>query len=225
MKIDEETLIKAQFLYKIEFDKAIRANGGRVIWSGQHGMLWALNQAKVIDEFFWKGVCAGLAIEWLKEQADPINYSFTQQQDDARREVFSRPRAAYQRAEHFAQQVFDSHQMQRQEMKGLDGVLASAGPTRDFQYPFQDIAASFSQGSFFYVSTGTHAMGVVRVGGRYFGSARYDFYDPNVGVAKRVKVDIFPQYLKAAVDKSFEVLGTTNGRAEKIVSVQPFNKL
>lgn len=218
MPATREMVAKAQFHYKIAFDHAARNAGGHVIWCGQHSMLWGM-LGHEISRHFWLGVCAGLAIEWLKEQAAPGLHNFTDAMMAARTEVFSRPAESRKRALEFGRRVQGSHLRQNSATKGLESVAVNTAPSFTSPYPFSKMTrmdSKFRNGTIFYISSGGHAMGAHKVGRN-----KFDFYDPNVGVAHDVKVSMFGSYLQAAVDATVKVRGVDT-RSSSEMTIHPF---
>lgn len=226
---NRKMVTEAFYRYKILFDSAARTCGGQITWLSQHSMLWGAlrpragyGQPKENAGFvpdYWLGICAGLAMEWLKDEAKvdaktlakPKNFISNLQ--GARQEVFTKgaaERTTY--LETLSTRVSDAHQRQNNLAHGdaLGGSFSKAGD-KEFIYPYADMGSAFKPKGFiskskryFYVSSGTHAMGAtINTDGKV------DFYDPNVGLVTGTTPAFFPIYLRGCAEASAAVQNTT----------------
>jgi hypothetical protein len=197
------------YLYKIEFINAAGQYGGTVRNASQHSMLWGGMGGAGIDSYFWLGVCAGLAMEWIKYHArgdDLIDKLIT-----VRTELMTTKRAENQSLAGSATDVTPSHYAQNNVATALRGVCTTNG-SASFPYAFKGMKSGFKKGHYHYISSGSHAMAA------FMGAdGKVAFYDPNVGEAKGLSsTEFFTRYLKAAVDATMSLTGDQSGKKKQM---------
>ena len=189
---DRHVAETALFLYRVAFDKQARATGGTVSWVSQHGLIYSWIKNYGLSEAKADGLCAGLAIDWLKARAtggDLVTILRNQQLA-----VFHEPPASRVAIETFAQALVESHNGQRDVEDALETFLRP-GVKKSFDYPYAKIEGAFEKGTYFYISTAGHSMAAVTDD-----AGRMTFYDPNVGEVSGTSAKFFGPYQRACVE-------------------------
>ncbi len=192
---NRELVEKAVYLYKIAFSNAARKCNANVRYVSQHSIIWGAMGQRGFEPRFWLGVCAGLALEWIKAQKqgrDLISDLAT-----ARNEVFSEKPATRRFLAGIVDGIHDSHKLQNQLKTALTGVCTPVGTVVKSPFPFSDACSSMKNRRFYYISSGSHAMAAA-----CHGKSRIDFYDPNVGEVRGISTKALRDYLKEAVEAS-----------------------
>lgn len=186
---------KAVFLYKIAFSNTATRSGASVNYLSQHSMIWGAMIQKQFSTAFWLGICAGLAIEWIKSRKG--GRDLMSDLHAARTEVFNKK--AHERAgvEALSTVVNESHRLQNNLNLAFKDTCTSTGDPITSPFPFNNACSSFRSGNFYYISSGSHAMAVY-----CHGRNKLDFYDPNVGEMRGVKARDLEGYFKAASEAS-----------------------
>lgn len=218
---DHELLTKAMYLYKIQMDKHARANNGAVTYLNQHSVLWGVQQQKSheMGEHNYYGVCAGLAIEWVR--ATLKGDDFINKLNTARSEVMTqgKSKGVGKSSDALFAGVADAHYEQK-DVKAAFKNVANCNKDVTSNYPFGGADKHFSKGCFYYISTGTHATAAFCRGDTL------DFYDPNVGLAKGVKKIMIGGYFKDCIEETFKLLGQdVAGAKTKSLSILGFKPL
>jgi len=193
-----DLLIKAMYMYKINMEKHAKANSGKVTYINQHSVLWGVQkqQSHGLHTHSHKGVCAGLAITWVRATLKGDN--FMKQLNTARNEVMCREKDT-----DFTPQtdsLFSDVDSAHLEQLDVDKAFKSIGALKnhvELSHPYTNADRHFSSGRFYYLSTGSHAMALFCHG------STVDFYDPNVGVVSGVKKKMIGPYIKDCVEAGF----------------------
>jgi len=209
---------EALLYYRLAFDKQARATGASVRWIGQHGLIWSLIRDYEFDAGKWMGLCAGLALDWLKAKAAGGNLLDTLREQQS--VVFTAPSDKTRaKIAKFAADLLESHNDQRYVRTALSPALAHCG-SKDFPYPFTKMEGAFAKDRYYYISSDIHAMAA-------YSSALgvVTFYDPNVGEVAGTSPRFCAPYLKDCIDASFSLTERpASEKAAKVMNVQLFLK-
>lgn len=213
---DEATLVKAFYIYKIYLDRHARAAGGTLQFLNQHTILWNIQKqaSHSIQHQNSDGVCAGLAIEWLKTTCG--GGDFLADLGNVRNDVLSQPgkgkgAASLKGGSNILLTGVDkSHLQQRNVARALEGVgKPLQGSPWKSPYAFKNAKSRFSPGNFYYISSGTHATAAVCRG------KTVDFYDPNVGLVKGAALSVVGDYFADAVFQTYaHILGSRDAKGD-----------
>lgn len=219
--VSDELLTKAMYMYKISMDKHARANNGKVNYLNQHSVLWGVQKQKSHNIRFQSrlGVCAGLAITWLR--ATLKNEDFMKLLHTARSEVMSRGKdtAFTQKTDDLFVKVDEAHPEQN-DVVGAFKNLGRLVKNVEISHPYSTADRHFEKGNFYYVSTNSHAMALICHGDTV------DFYDPNVGVVTGVKKKMVGAYIKDCVEAGFTLQKMNlSGVKEKMFQIRGFAPL
>ncbi len=216
-----DLLIKAMYMYKINMEKHAKANGGKVTYLNQHTVLWGVQkqQSHGLYTHSYKGVCAGLAITWVR--ATLKGDDFMKQLNTARKEVMCRDEGAdfSQQTDSLFSDVDSAHLEQTNIYKAFESIGKLKNEV-ELNYPFGSADRHFSKGQFYYLSTSTHAMAL------FCNGSTVDFYDPNVGVVTGVKKKMIGAYLKDCMEAGFTLQDMDfAGLKERKLSISGFKPL
>lgn len=197
----KDLLIKAMYMYKINMEKHAKAYGGKVTYLNQHTVLWGVQKQQSHNMYThsYKGVCAGLAISWVR--ATLKGEDFMQQLNTARNEVMCREKdAAFTPQTDSLFSDVDSAHLEQLDVDAAFKPIAALKNTAEVSHPYSSADRHFTKGRFYYVSTASHAMALFCHG------STVDFYDPNVGVVTGVKKKMVGAYMKDCVEASFTLM-------------------
>lgn len=208
---DHDLLAKAMYLYKIQMDQHARAHGGTVTYLSQHGVLWGVQQQKShqMGEHSHNGVCAGLAIEWIRGRMR--GEDFISQLNTARSEVFTQGKSkGFGKASDALFAGVDKAHYEQKDVKAALKAVASSVKDTSVTFPFGGANKHFEKGRYYYISTASHATAA------YCNGDTMDFYDPNVGEAKGVKKKMVEGYFKSCVEETLKLVGSDAKTAASI---------
>ena len=226
--MNNEDYAKAFYVYKIILDRCAREAGGIIRFFSQHSVLWGVQARKnhKLKENNSAGVCAGLAIEWIKFTLKEKD--FFKAMEDVRREVVKEKDGLSPEADAMLSNIDDSHVLQTNVSKAFKDV-ASFESINEYKYPFNNATKCMKKGHFYYIGTGStgskiaggHAMAAFCHG------EKIDFYDPNVGVVTGAKKKIVEKYMKEAViytvvDILKKNASECSAKTLKLVEFKPF---
>ncbi|OLQ72830.1 hypothetical protein BIT28_06490 [Photobacterium proteolyticum] len=211
---NRQLIEKAVYLYKIAFSNAAKSCNAKVRYASQHSILWGAMGPNGFDPDFWKGLCAGLAIEWMKAQKQGRDLILNL--DTARTDVFTLAAGERQHLEAIKDDIERSHYQQNTLVKALDGICSPSGNNDSSLYPFNNACSVMKPGRMYYMSSGSHAIAAI-----YLGTNNIIFYDPNVGEMHGATKKAFQNYLKSAADSSCQVQGIpiTSIKGKKAMSI------
>lgn len=221
-------LEEAMYRYKISFDSMGRQTGASMRYVNQHSVLWGGITRQNFNRARWLGVCAGLAIEWLKAESkgedfisDLIrvrNAMFITKKTDNDEGAF-----ANWYIDKFANEVDDSHVLQNNVAKAVEGVLRVDGDERKSLFPYLTLTSVMKSNRYIYFGSATHAMGA-RTGRSFFSESKVDFYDPNVGEMRGTTIDGIAMYLRNAQRTTMALLGlpetALNGKVLTVLNMK-----
>ena len=198
--MQENILAEAMQLYKVLLDKHARKNNCNVTFLSQHSVLWGIQSQQShqgLSLHSNMGVCAGLAIEWIKATAKGTD--FMAAMGRARNEVFTQGKSQgfSTGVTQLLDDVDDSHSEQNNISKAFPG---GSGKETVSLYPFKGAAKAFSPDNYYYISSGTHAVAA------YCSGSKIDFYDPNVGLVKGASKKLVEEYMSEAVIKTHQLI-------------------
>lgn len=198
-QLPDSVIIEAMYRYKVVLADAVAKCGGQARYISQHAILWQTSQKEAgFDKDFHLGVCAGLAIEWIK--ARKAGQDFIGQLTKIRNEVMTKKSGQAEGWEDFVERVTDSHYRQKQLHAALKDFEQQGEPERS-PYPYKGIGKLLKAGCYHYISSGSHAMAA------FFEGGKVEFYDPNIGEVTGTSPAFLEAYFAAVVQVSAAILG------------------
>lgn len=200
-------LEKFMFRYKVVMDQQASVHGGTVMYLNQHTVLWGVQKRDRHNlGADAGGVCAGLALEWIKATLD--GQDFIKQLDAARNAVMTTPKetpldtAATKlfKGIHGAHEALTAENEIADNVKKLLSKKAKYVKTLHSPHPHSGLESKLTDGSYYFLVTQQHVAACVCRGDKV------DLYDPNVGVvtgaAKKIVPDYFEDCMVATRDEA-----------------------
>lgn len=214
--LTREIITKGLFLFRIHLAAGQQRHGGSLRFISQHSLLWGGQNSRPFTKDLWKGVCAGLSVEWMKAEADGSD--FVKRVIDMRNTILIK--SGDDAFASFAIAVKNSHLRQGSPDKGLVPPFRLEGEAVTSPYPFTTLASQLRKDLYAYISTGTHAL-AAKMGSRDVDNT-VTFYDPNVGELRDTKIACLVEYLAAFVKDAADLLD--EDEAKKQLTVQHFTR-
>lgn len=221
----KDLLTKAMFIYKCAMDKKSRLHGGSVQYINQHSLIWGISSQINPMGGHTKGVCHGLAVEWLK--AVSKGEDFIHALGNARNQLFADSKNLNSQTDSFFRTINDSHSQQNRDPEIDEKLLLTAlekvGKKVDkkaFKFPFTNAKSFLENGFFYFISTGSHAMAATSDRKSFEWNGKVTFYDPNVGLLTGTSKAFLEDYLKECVVETCNLAG--GNPSEKSLTITKF---
>ena len=209
-EVTEDVLVEAMLRYRIGFQSAAGRAGGVIRWLGQHTYIWSLKTVKGGGSFkneYWVGVCAGLAMEWMKakRKKEDLVGKFL----GARKEAFTKE-GDKPASQAFTAQISFAHAQQGEKTEFLQNEFRETGEKK-FDYPYSNFGAALKKKRFYYVSSATKGQAGGHATAIYVNSkGKVDFYDPNIAEITGTSPSFFDTYLQDVIDGTAAAIDHSN---------------
>jgi hypothetical protein len=218
--LPDNVVIEAMYRYKINFATAASLAGGTIRWANQHALLWGIGK---LDDEYRIGMCAGLAMEWMK--AVRVKQDLVGRFMGARKEAFGNkdgkpsPKPA---VESFYQLLDHSHNQQGKKMGAFLQNEFAIVATKTFTWPYANLGATLLKKHYYYISSGSHAMAAFLPA-----AGKVNFYDPNVAEITGTSPKFFDTYFKDNIEATAVVMNKPleELKAKKVFTTMAYKAL